>query len=232
MLAIFYGGDRIKAGKAASDFIVKQKVNETIIFDEVSVSLESLLSYAEQAALFGGKKLIKCDGVFENEEVAEAILNNSERLEDFSKSPNVFVFLESGIDAETKKKLAKYAERIEEFKAPKKIEKFNIFSLSDALARRDKKSLWVLYTKALRAGKSAEEISGTLFWQMKTLAILRSGGGKTISPFVVGKNKSNLNYWSEEDIFDFSYKLVETYHKARRGLGEIETSLERLILLV
>ena len=229
MIAVFYGGDRIKAGKAAGVFIAKQKADEIISFDEITADAATLLSHAGQAALFGGNKLIKCDGVFEREDVQEAILKN---LGSFSKSLNIFVFIESSLDAETGKRLKKYANAFEEYRAAKKKEAFNIFSLAEALGRRDKKSLWVLLVKALRAGKPPEEIAGTLFWQLKVLYILSQGGGTTLNPFVMSKGKANLRNWKREELLDLSYKLINGYHAAHRGRGDLAIAHERFALSI
>lgn len=230
MIAIFYGNDRLRLAKAANDFIAKQEVDEIISFDESSISVEEFLNFVEQGALFGGKKLIKCDGVFEKDEMLNVVI---EQVDVLANSDNIFVFLESSILASDLKKLKPYSKICEEFKLlEKKKETFNVFSLADALARRDKKSLWVMYQKALRSGKTPEEISGTLFWQLKTLAILEQGGGKTLSPYVVSKNKSALKNFKSGEILNITSRLVEGYHGARRGIGDMEVILERFILSI
>lgn len=230
MLAVFYGSDRVRLAKRAGDFISKQDFDEIISFDDSTINCDELLNFTEQSALFGGRKLIKLDGVFDNEDVLSATLKN---IELFEKSDNIFVFLETKILAGDLKKLKSHAEVCEEFKLEEKPkEKFNIFSLADALARRDKKSLWVLYQKALRAGKVPEEISGTIFWQLKTLMILEQGGGKTLSPYVVSKNKSAIKNFKEGELANITANLIKNYHEARRGRGDMEVALERLILSI
>lgn len=228
MLAIFYGNDRLKISKRVSDFVSNQEVDEIISFDDSNVVVDELLNFCEQTALFGGRKLIKLDGVFENDEVLSSVVKNAEA---FSKSDNIFVFLEAKILAPDLKKLKSFASICEESKLEEKPkEKFNIFSLADALGRRDKKTLWVLYLKALRSGKAPEEISGTIFWQLKTMMILEQGGGKTLSPYVVSKNKVSIKNFKKGELATISSKLIENYHEARRGRGDMEVALERLIL--
>jgi DNA polymerase III delta subunit len=230
MIAIFYGNDRLRLVKEANAFIGKQDVDEIISFDETNVSAEEILNFAEQGALFGGKKLIRLDGSLEVEEILKVIIDEVELL---AKSDNIFVFIESSILASDLKKIKSHAKICQEFKTlEKKKETFNVFSLADALARRDKKTLWVMYQKALRSGKSPEEISGTLFWQLKTLAILEQGGGSTLSPYVVSKNKMAVKNFKTGEILDITSRLIQGYHRARRGVGDMEVVIERLILSI
>lgn len=230
MLAVFYGSDRAALTKRASEYIETLGADEVISFDEMLNNFSDILNFAEQGALFGGSKVIRMDGVLENQDVSETLIENLERL---SVSESTFVFIESRIPASDLKIIRKFASIVEEFKMEeKKTEKFNIFSLADALARRDKKSLWVLYQKALRAGKSPEEISGTIFWQLKTMMILQGGGSKTLSPFVVSKNRNMLKNYKEGELDTITKNLITKYHEARRGRGDMETALERFVLTI
>jgi len=227
MLYIYYGSDRIKALGAAEKIIAKVKADEIIFFDEATVNAEAILSLAEQQGLFGGTKLIKLDGVLENSAEKERILKN---LEVLKKSPSLFIFLEDSLKADTVKEFKKFAEKIEEFKLLKKKEDFNIFALGDAFGMRDKKSFWVLFRRAIEAGKNAEEISGTLFWQIKSMLIVQAGDGGTLSPYVAGKAKRYLNNFKKDELRDFASNLLKKYHEAHRGRGDLETALERFAL--
>ena len=230
MFYVLYGNDRLKLLKEAENILGKNSEEKPIYFDENLQDASELLSLATTDNLFSEKTAVKCDGVLEREEVAEAILKN---LEDFSKSPNIFVFLESSIDVETLKILKKYSDKIENYKlAEKKWGEFNIFQLSDALGMRDKKTLWVLYTKAINAGKTGEEIAGTLFWQLKSMILVSRGEGKSLNPFVANKAKSFLKNYKQEELEKFSLQLIRDYHEAHRGRFELETALERFVLSV
>lgn len=229
MLYIYYGGDRIKALKAAEKTLARVKTEENIYFDEATINTETILALAEQQALFGGVKTIKLDNVFSNSEAGEIVLDSLERLK---KSPNTFVFLEDSLNAEKVKAFKKYSEEIEEFKLGKKREDFNIFALADAFGMRDKKSFWVLFRRAIDSGKSGEEIAGTLFWQMKSMLIVQKGDAHTLSPYVAQKSKRYLNNFKKEELENLTSTLVEKYHEAHRGKGDLETILERFALSI
>lgn len=58
---------------------------------------------------------------------------------------------------------------------------------------KQKKDLWVLYHKALEEGISAEEITNTLFWAVKNLALMKSapvGDDPGMSPFAEKKSRA------------------------------------------
>ncbi len=229
MLCVFYGQDRLKAVKAAEAVLEKSDSSKRIVFDENLENSNELLSLATTNDLFAEKLFIKCDGVLESVHRDEIL----KYTKSFQDSPNTFVFIESAIKADTLKILKNYAEKAEEFKLlEKKKEKFNIFQLSDAFGLRDKKTLWVLYTKALDAGKSGEEIVGTIFWQLKSMLLVAKGEGDSLNPFVANKAKQFLKNYKEEEIERMSFELLKKYHESRRGRFELETALERFILSV
>ena len=90
----------------------------------------------------------------------------------------------------------------------KKGKEFNIFNFTNAFGRRDKKQAWLLYQQAILAGVAAERIFFTLMWKVKSMLMAR----KEI-------------IWEK-----LSEQLVIGYHEARRGNGEIETLIEKVIL--
>jgi hypothetical protein len=101
--------------------------------------------------------------------------------------------------------------------------------------RRDKKQLWVLYTKAKMREIAAEEIHGILFWQAKAMILAaqtRSAKEAGLNPYVYDKSKASLHKYSLEEMKLISTKLVSIYHNARRGLGDFDGALEKFILEV
>ena len=197
-------------------------------FDENTEDSTELLSLATTNDLFATKVAVKCDEVLQSY-FANEILKYAES---FQLSPHTFVFIENSINAEVLKKLKKHAEKIEQYKLLQKKEVFNIFQLSDALGLRDKKTLWVQFSKAIDAGKSGEEIAGTLFWQLKTMALLAKGESKSLNPYVASKAKQFLKNYQEEEIEKMSYDLILRYHEAHRGRYDLETALERFVLAI
>ncbi|MEK7567677.1 MAG: hypothetical protein AAB513_02020 [Patescibacteria group bacterium] len=229
MLYIFYGNDRLRALKATEAVLEKSNSSKRISFDESLENPIELLSLATINDLFAEKTFIKCDGVLESAYKEEVL----KYTESFQESQNTFVFLENAIKADTLKILKKHSEKVEEFKIiDKKKEKFNIFEVSDAFGLRDKKTLWVLYTKALDAGKSGEEIVGTIFWQLKSMLLVSKGDASGLSPFVANKAKQFLKNYKSEEIEKMSFDLLKRYHESRRGRYDLETTLERFILSV
>ena len=158
------------------------------------------------------------------------------KLKEIAASENIFVFWEEVIDKKTLKKLEKYAEKIsgvDEVKEKK--ETFNMFSFSDALGKKDKKQLWILYQKALQQSVRPEEIHGIFLWQAKSMVL----ASKTNSPeeanmkaFPYGKAKNYAKNFTEEELNNLLKKLVSIYHDSRRGIHEFDVALEKFVLEV
>ena len=127
-------------------------------------------------------------------------------------------------------------EEVEESEAtvgPKSRPDFNIFSFTDAFGMRDKKQAWILYQKALAAGLAPEEVFWKVVWQVKTLLVAertKSAEEADMKPYPYSKAKQALKNWKERELEKLSESLVVGYHEARRGEGEIETLVERIIL--
>jgi hypothetical protein len=112
-------------------------------------------------------------------------------------------------------------------------EEFNIFALTDAIGARDKRQAWMVYEKALASGMVADEIFWRVMWGVKALLL----GAKTssaeesgLNPFVYKKMKGFLKNWKVEELEKLSESLVVGYHDARRGIGEMETMIEKILL--
>ena len=156
-------------------------------------------------------------------------------MDEIAESPNVFIVLEGDVDKKTLLAITDVAEKVQLFenKEGKKKPEFNIFSLTDAFGRRDKKNLWVLYQKAVASGAVPEEIHGILFWQLKSMLLAvtaKTAGEAGVAPFVFTKAKSFLKNYTPEELKTLSSKLVHMYHDAHRGIHDFEIALERLIL--
>lgn len=121
----------------------------------------------------------------------------------------------------------------EELIGPKARAEFNIWALTDAIGARQKKDAWVLYHKALASGMVPEEVFYKLVWQTKTMLIAKntkSVAETDMKPFPYNKAKGFLKNFKEGEIEKMSEELVLGYHRARRGLGEIETLVEKTLL--
>ena len=115
----------------------------------------------------------------------------------------------------------------------KKGREFNIFILTDAFGARDKKRAWIVFQQALGAGLSAEEVFFKIIWQVKSMLIAsrtRSVSETDMKPFPYSKAKSFLKNFKSGELEKLSENLVTGYYQARRGEGEIETLVEKMLL--
>lgn len=193
---------------------------------------EKIDELMESQGLFERKYIVVLDYLLGNKEAAEVLFS---KLAELKSSENVFVIVEGAIDAAKLTKLGKVAEKT--WKADSKEttakKSFNVFSLTDALGRRDKKNLWALYHKAILTGSEPEELHGLLLWQVKNLLIASQSGSAEEAgqkPFVWMKAQGFLKNFTEEDLKKSSASLVDIYHNARRGIVEFDVALEKFIL--
>lgn len=115
----------------------------------------------------------------------------------------------------------------------KKGKEFNIFVLTDAVGARNKKESWIIYQKALASGLLAEEIFFKIVWQIKSMLIAlrtKSVAETDMKPYPYSKAKSYLKNFKPEELEKISENLVTGYIQARRGVGEIETLIEKTLL--
>jgi len=235
MLYLFYGSDIKNAREKVRDLVaslLKRKPDASRFrLDKETFTEDAFKEYLGSQGLFSLRCIVVLDRVFESEEGRESVV---ESVKDMSSSNNIFILLESDIDAKTLPKLTKYSEKIQEFTLDAKgsVPKsdFNIFSLTDAIGNRDTKRAWVVYQKALRFGSAPEEIHGMIFWQIKTMLMVSKHSTTGLKPFVVSKARRFLNKWDETELEAFSSKLVRVYHDAHLGKFNLEIGLEQLLL--
>ncbi len=201
------------------------------------------LNYSE----FSVKELVSSQGLFEQKYIVvldnlfeDKVKENNNReelvkyLKEMQDAKHVFIFLEGKLDKKTLTKFEKNAEKVQECSVVEiKKERFNTFSLTDALGKRDKKQLWTLYQKAKFEHIADEEIHGILFWQVKSMllaSVSDSAKEAGLNPFVFNKSKSFLKNYSEGEVGKLSKKLISLSHDARRGIHEFDVALERFIL--
>jgi DNA polymerase III delta subunit len=183
--------------------------------------------------LFDQKYIIVLDSLFTKKEIKEFVLD---RTKEMKESDNVFLILESDADKKTVDKISKHAEKVQEFESTDvKAERFNTFTLADAFGKRDKRSLWVGYLKAIDLGISPEEISGVLFWQIKNILIAKKTKDmkeSKLSPFVDSKARAFSKNFTDAEISDKARSIVEATQAVRQGEGEMEVLLEKIVLSV
>jgi len=237
MLHVLYGNHRDKLRARLHALLSKMAGGDN---PPERISAENMMpdvlgELLHRTALFGSVPPVVFDGALSDERTHEMMLACAKDLAD---SENTFILVEEKIPADALKVFKKYAASVEVFSlAPSAArsapQKFNIFSLTDAIGRRDRKRAWVLYRQALTEGMAPEEIHSMLFWQVKTVLMVAVTGNiknLPLKPFVVGKARGFAKNYSLEELKNLSSALVSVYHDAHRGLVELETGLERLIL--
>ena len=77
-------------------------------------------------------------------------------------------------------------------KEKKEVKKeYTPFAFAEKVADKDKKNAWIEFMYLISIGKSAEELVGTLIWQMKSIVLAKeySPAESELSPFVYQKAK-------------------------------------------
>lgn len=197
--------------------------------------LPSLAELAGSTGLFFEKHVSVFEHALEKKEHADILVQQAEVLRD---SPNIFVFIEQTLLKDAAEAFKKHAESFEVFDLPAKKwgdGGFNVFALTDAFAKRDKKSLWILYQQALSADIAPEEILHKLFWQVKMLLIAKSSPNAeqlkklAIKEYTYDKSKSSAKNFTDAELRTFSFDLVSILQEGRRGT-EISIALEKFLV--
>lgn len=238
MLFVLHGDDNVKRREKYQSMLgailIKKPELGTIMLKQEDITLGGLDEFISIQGLFEKQYVVLIDGLLKDTDVKEIVLIKSEELEE---SKNIFILIETNIDKEALGRLEKATKHIQEFstgKVPAKAP-FNTFALTDALGKRDRGGLWVLYQQALSANVGAEALHPLFFWQVKSMLLVsetKVGENTGLKPFVESKTKSFLKNYSESELKSLSIKLITIYHNARRGLEEFEVGLERFILKI
>lgn len=234
MLHVIYGTDREKARakfRVLREELLKKSGSERVVSDGEATT-PFLSEAASSRGLFGETTLFVFGGVFDKKVEQEILATHASAL---ASSANNFLILETAFDKGTVAALKESGATMDEYvgkKADARPE-FNIFSLGDALGKRNKKELWVLYQGALAAGLEPEEICGTLFWAIKNIALMKNakpGEDAGLSPYVAPKARTFAKNYTQEEITNISRTLTTAYHEAHRGGEPMSIALERFIL--
>jgi DNA polymerase III delta subunit len=116
--------------------------------------------------------------------------------------------------------------------------KFNMFSICDAVANKDRKSAWIIFQEATLAGIDPEEIFWKIQWQIKNLLLIKKlndlklniAEETSLHPFVIQKTLAKVNKFTNEELINYSEKLVDIYHNARLGLTDFPTAVEKFLI--
>lgn len=236
MIYFFYGSDKDTAREkmnALTEALRKKKPDaELFRIDSENWNEAKLQELTAGQGLFNNCYIVEIVQLFEAKEAKKTFLDH---VEEIATSPNIFIVLEDDVDKKALLAITEVAEKVQLFesKEGKKKLDFNIFSLTDAFGRRDKKNLWVLYQKAVASGAVPEEIHGILFWQLKSMLLATTAttaGEAGVAPSVFTKAKGFLKNYKEEELKKMSSQFITLYHDAHRGVHDFEIALERFIL--
>ena len=233
MIYAFYGQDTVLVRDKAHQFIESLKADGQLAVTRLAAdnfTPNQLTNLAGANSLFGTEQLIILDTLTDNNEAGEELMA---KLDLLAESANQFVLIETTLSAGDKRRLGKCATEVTEIKSDKKTAPFKVFSLTDALLRRDKKSLWLLLTEATRNGLSGEEIIGVLWWQLKTLrlaSLSQTADAAGLKPFVYNKAKSALSRFTKTELENLSDTLLQVYHDGHSGRSELDLALEAWVL--
>ncbi|HEY4503796.1 MAG TPA: hypothetical protein VJJ28_01665 [Candidatus Paceibacterota bacterium] len=218
MIYFYHGTDKEKVRVKSHELIdlLKKKKPDVSFF---RIDIENFnQNLVEQCiggqGLFISKSIVLLDRLCEKKEVKEQFLEN---ISEIAESDNIFIILEGKLDKVSISKIEKKAEKSVKFDMIEKSnkEEFNTFALADALGRKDRKNAWVLYRKAIDKGEAPEALHGMLFWKVKTMIL-----------------NSSFGLYKKEELYGLADKLITIYHDSRRGMHELETGVEGVILEV
>ncbi len=245
MIYFYYGTDAEMARKKAKitvDSLLVKKPDATLIkIGDENLPADKIIELVGGQALFSSKYIVFFHNTFDNKENKELILKS---LKEIAGSDNIFIFAEGKMDKTALVKIEKYAEKVQEFiKSAKTLdkkeklaligEKIDFFEFADALGRRDKRGLWVLFQDALAEQVSAEEINGIFFWQVKSMLLAKKcktaeEAGMKSFPFQKAREYSR-NY-KDGELEKLSSELAGMFHEAHRGNIDFHVALEKFIL--
>lgn len=231
MFHLFTGSDRTATKDALTRFIEEYLPREAVLTTIDGNEYESgRLSDALGAnSLFGGVQWFVIDTPSANDGLKNEV---SESLGELAESENVFLILEGQMLAPERKKYEKRAERVTVVEA-KKQARFDMFTVTEALASRDRRRLWILVQEARLEGARDEEIIGLLWWQLKTLrlaALAQRPEEVGMKSYPFEKAKRALMQFPNEQVIERSQSLLELIHQARAGQRDIDIAFEEWIL--
>jgi DNA polymerase III delta subunit len=236
MIIFFYGNDPLLKRRAKDAYIEEYfKKNPSavrLLFSDTDFSQEVLSPLMTETNLFGTKNLIELYNIFDREDGQEFVLGN---LQAFKESQNTFIFIENTLLKDPLSKIEKAKISAEYFETRLVKKEFNSFALTDAFASRNKKNTWILFRQAIEQGTSIESIIGTLFWQIKTLLLVKTAkkpdaSALGLNPFVLKKTLTASARFTETEIRNIFSRLVGIYHDSHRGVVDGEIALEQFLL--
>jgi DNA polymerase III delta subunit len=236
MLYIFYGTDNKKVidkARTLVDSLRAKKPDASFVeINSENWNPSIIEEHVGGQGLFSNKYIVYINRVGNEEEKVDKMI---EMMGVMKESSNIFIISEGKANASLKKAFEKYGEKVvvldEAEKLPKK--EFNIFALADAIGNRDKFRAWSIYREAVANGLESESILGTIFWQLKSMAVARDAKTASeagLNSFVFSKAKKGCALYKEGELNKLLEQTIVLYHDGHRGLVDLELGIERLML--
>ncbi len=234
MIEIFIGEDTQKAKKAmraaVDGALLASGASNAQRFSDVGFDASAAREAIFAQNLFGEKNTLVFDGILDMKEFG------SFYFEDMATTSNSIFIRETAPNKDILDIFNKIG-TIHDFPIIKKTKFENNFALADAIALRDKKTAWVLYTKAREKGSVAEEIHGLVFWATKLLFLCAHFPKEEAIKAGVSVNNyqrylSGSKKFLGSELTERLRELRDMYHKAHRGEGDFDAMLEQYILKI
>ena len=206
MIYILSGDDTLNKGIYIKELT---KDHESFFLRSDSLNKELVMSYSNNISLFSEYPVIIIENILNEKD----IIFSDKDLNSLKESETIFIFKQDKLSSIDQKKYKKYGDvKIFDNKKISPIEKFNIFSITDAYANKDKITTWTLYRQGVASGIEPEAISGILFWKIKTMLL------------------NNSKAFNKSELKSQSSTIVSIYHRAHRGELDFTIALEQFIL--
>lgn len=228
MLTIYCGSDRKKAENA----YLSASKNATKLDPEKLLGAE-LSEYAKHKSLFEDKQNFALRGM------------PAENVEELALSQNNFYILTDKLLAPDKKRLEKLGAKIEHYELSegekakidrnKKDEYSQSFKITDYLAARDKRGLWVEYWRAIYDGADTEDIFWKLSWQVRamlTASRYESASQTDLHPFVYSKARMGASNYTSGELLALANSLLDIWSDSYASGEKGKLALEQFILSV
>ena len=234
MLYVFYGTNYKAKNQALKKNIDSQGGEVSFKFTEENFIPESLDELTGGQGLFSPNYIVILENLLKNKEAKEAIF---EKIESLNRSKNTFILTEDFLGKKDLETIKGFSKEISEFREIEKEEdKFfqnpNIFSLTEAFGKKDKKGAWITFHKVLPASLP-EEIASILFWQVKAIILSqhhKNAVSSGLKPFVFNKSFNFSRNFTPQELNVLSSKIVHLYHEGHRGNLNLTLGLEKFIL--
>jgi len=138
--------------------------------EEVNIE-DQLQSLAADQGLFFSKSIVSIPRLFPDKDLEKVM---KKLIAGLQESPSVFVWREPELNKgwittleKAGAKVALYGDKVESKKD------FNVFTVAEALLATDRKRLWLSLKEAQANQVEAENVYGTMWWQLKTVIVAK-----------------------------------------------------------